>query len=107
MFDTAHKISRIRKAYVVAANRIAAGEFGRAFLLLSRQATSPLLRLEKRASNGFGEMDPALRANPHVSRERENPYLFLRNGFIMSDTAHSGDAFLRFLIRWFVFCGAM
>jgi hypothetical protein len=32
------------------------------------------LRLEKRASNGFGEMDPALRANPHISRERENPY---------------------------------
>src|SRR5258707_15719171 len=25
----------------------------------------------------------------------------------MSDTVHSGDAFLRFLIRWFVFCGAM
>jgi hypothetical protein len=34
MFDTAHKM-RIREADVVAANRIAAGEFGRAFLLLA------------------------------------------------------------------------
>src|SRR5260370_40828694 len=32
---------------------------------------------------------------------------FCESRFIMSDTAHSGNAFLRFLIRWFVLCGAM
>jgi len=54
MFDTVHKIIRIREADVVAANRIAACEFGRAFLLLV--AGSDFLAGENgkaRASNGL------------------------------------------------------
>jgi hypothetical protein len=74
MFYTVHKISRIRWALVVATIRIAAANSAALSCCLPRQATSSLLRMEKRAPRtGFGEMDPALRSNFRVSREMENP----------------------------------
>ena len=104
MSDTAHKIPR-----VVSANRNATGEFGSASCCLSRESTSSLLRLEKRAPRTrFGEMKQVLRSNRHaVPAKRRIPYLFLRKLFLMSDTVQMGNAFLRFLIRRFVFYGLM
>ena len=57
---------------------------------LSREATSSLVRMEKRAPRtGFGEMAPALRESSSLSRKGVRiSYLFLQNRFIMSDTVH-------------------
>jgi hypothetical protein len=81
---------------------------GGALLLLA--AGSDFLAFENGKGaprTGFGEMTQALRSNLRVSRDRENPLSIFAKRFTMSDTIHRRDAFLRSLIRWFVFCGAM
>src|SRR6266436_2020042 len=89
MFDTAHTITRIPRAYVVAANRIAAGEFGRAFLrLVARSDFRAFENGKARATNRFRRNDSgSARESAGLAKARIH-YLFLRNRFIMSDTAH-------------------
>ena len=81
----------------------------RFLLLVARESTSSLLRLEKRTPRtGFREMAQVVRSNRHaVPAKRRIPHLFLRKLFLMSDTVQMGNAFLRFLIRRFVFYGLM
>jgi hypothetical protein len=67
MFDTAHKISQIRKRMLLPRIESPLANWAALSCRLSQKATSSLLRMEKHApQTGFGEMGPALRANPRV-----------------------------------------
>ena|SRR5882672_2363854 len=71
----------------------------RFLLLVARESTASLLRLEKRTPRtGFREMAQVVRANRHaVPAKQRISYLFLRKPFLMSDTVQMGNTFHDFL----------
>src|SRR5260370_4302331 len=72
--------------------------------LLDRRVNPPIKSGEGDDST---EVGLTALANLRMFPRKRAIIFFCESRFIMSDTAHSGNAFLRFLIRWFVFCSAM